>query len=102
MMVEPSLVLFYVASAITLGGALGVVMTRNIVYASFALLAAMMGVAGVFLLVFAEFLAESYMIYAACGARLREWIGEREEPVREAWERIYVVLRDSFGGVEYE
>ena len=57
MMVEPSLVLFYVASAITLGGALGVVMTRNIVYASFALLAAMMGVAGVFLLVFAEFLA---------------------------------------------
>jgi len=57
MMVEPSLVLFYVASAITLGGALGVVLTRNIVYASFALLAAMMGVAGVFLLVFAEFLA---------------------------------------------
>jgi len=41
MMVEPSLVLFYLASAITLGGALGVVMTRNIVYASFALLAAM-------------------------------------------------------------
>ena len=53
----PSLVLFYVASAVTLGGALGVVMTRNIVYAAFALLASLLGVAGVFLLVFAEFLA---------------------------------------------
>ena len=56
-MVSPSLVLFYVAGALTLGGALAVVMTRNIVYAAFALLAALIGVAGVFLLVFAEFLA---------------------------------------------
>ena len=56
-MVTPSLVLFYIAGALTLGGALGVVMTRNIVYAAFALLAAMTGVAGVFLLMFAEFLA---------------------------------------------
>jgi NADH-quinone oxidoreductase subunit J len=56
-MVDPSLVLFYVAGALTLGGALGVVMTRNIVYAAFALLAALIGVAGVFLLAFAEFLA---------------------------------------------
>lgn len=36
---------------------MGVVFTRNIVYAAFALLAAMLGVAGVFLLMFAEFLA---------------------------------------------
>ena len=57
MMVGPALVLFYIASAVTLGGALGVVMTRNIVYAAFALLASLLGVAGVFLLVFAEFLA---------------------------------------------
>ena len=56
-MVTPSLVLFYIAGALTLGGALGVVMTRNIVYAAFALLASLMGVAGVFLLMFAEFLA---------------------------------------------
>ena len=33
------------------------VLTRNIVYAAFALLVALLGVAGVFLLVFAEFLA---------------------------------------------
>ena len=56
-MVTGSLVLFYVAGALTLGGALGVVMTRNIVYAALALLMALMGVAGVFLLAFAEFLA---------------------------------------------
>ena len=52
-----SLFLFYLAGALTLGGALGVVMTRNIIYAAFALLAALMGVAGIFLLAFAEFLA---------------------------------------------
>ena len=56
-MVTPSLVLFYVAAALTLGGGLGVVMTRNIVYAAFALLASLLGVAGIFLLMFAEFLA---------------------------------------------
>ncbi|MCH8309481.1 MAG: NADH-quinone oxidoreductase subunit J [Chloroflexi bacterium] len=56
-MVEPSLVLFYIGAALILGGALGVVMTRNIVYAAFALLASLLGVAGIFLLVFAEFLA---------------------------------------------
>ena len=56
-MVSTSLVLFYFAAALVLGGALGVVLTRNIVYAAFALLAAMLGVGGVFLLMFAEFLA---------------------------------------------
>lgn len=56
-MVAPSLVLFYVAATLTIGGGLGVVMTRNIVHAAFALLVAMVGVAGVFLLMFAEFLA---------------------------------------------
>ena len=56
-MVAPSLVLFYIAATLTIGGGLGVVMTRNIVHAAFALLVAMVGVAGVFLLMFAEFLA---------------------------------------------
>ena len=56
-MLTPSLVLFYVVGALTLGGALGVVMTRNIVYAAFSLLASLMGVAGIFLLAFADFLA---------------------------------------------
>ncbi|MCY4528212.1 MAG: NADH-quinone oxidoreductase subunit J [Chloroflexi bacterium] len=52
-----SLIVFFIAAAIALGGALGVVMTRNIVYAAFSLLASLMGVAGLFLTAFAEFLA---------------------------------------------
>ena len=56
-MISGSLILFFVAAALVIGGGLGVVLTRNIVYAAFALLASMMGVAGVFLLMFAEFLA---------------------------------------------
>ena len=56
-MISPSLVFFYLAAALVIAGGLGVVFTRNIVYAAFALLASMLGVAGVFLLMFAEFLA---------------------------------------------
>ena len=56
-MVTPSLTLFYLAATLVMAGALGVVLTKNIVYAAFALLASLIGVAGVFLLMFAEFLA---------------------------------------------
>ncbi|MBI4338531.1 MAG: NADH-quinone oxidoreductase subunit J [Chloroflexi bacterium] len=52
-----SLVLFYLAGALALGGAVGVVGTRNVVHAALFLLVSLMGVAGIFLLVFAEFLA---------------------------------------------
>ena len=40
-----------------MAGGFGVVLARNIVYAAFALLIALVGTAGVFLLAFAEFLA---------------------------------------------
>jgi NADH-quinone oxidoreductase subunit J len=56
-MITPSLALFYLAATLVMAGALGVVLTRNIVHAAFALLASLLGVAGVFLLMFAEFLA---------------------------------------------
>ncbi len=56
-MISPSLLFFYAAAALVVAGGLGVVLTRNIVYAAFALLASLLGVAGVFLLMFAEFLA---------------------------------------------
>lgn len=52
--------------------------------------------------VFVEFLAETYMVYAACGQALRDKIQSYPPPVREAWERVYDVLRTSFHGVEYE
>ena len=54
--------LFYVTGALTLGGALVVVMSRNIVYAAFGLLASMVGVAGLFLLAYAEFLALAQLL----------------------------------------
>jgi len=56
-MITPSLILFYLAGAVTLGGALGVVLGRNVVYAAISLFVSLLGVAGVFLLAFAEFLA---------------------------------------------
>lgn len=61
-MITPTLALFYATGALTLGGALAVVMSRNIVYAAFGLLASMVGVAGLFLLAFAEFLALAQLL----------------------------------------
>lgn len=52
-----SLVIFYLASCIVIGGGLTVVMSRNIVYAAFGLIASLSGVAGIFILSFAPFLA---------------------------------------------
>ena len=61
-MITPTLILFYVAAALTLTGALVVVISRNIVYAAFGLLASMVGVAGLFLIAFAEFLALAQLL----------------------------------------
>ena len=52
-----SLVVFYILGAVCLGGALGVVVSRNVVHAALLLLLSLMGVAGVYLLLLAEFLA---------------------------------------------
>ncbi|MEE8442316.1 MAG: NADH-quinone oxidoreductase subunit J [Dehalococcoidia bacterium] len=86
-----SLVLFYIAGALALGGAVGVVGTRNIVHAALFLLAALMGVAGVYLLVFAEFLAlvqvliyggaiVIVVLFALMLTRLQEFRGAMENP----------------------
>lgn len=49
--------LFILLAVIVLGGGLGVVVTRNVVHAALALLASLLAVAGVYLILFAEFLA---------------------------------------------
>ena len=49
--------LFILLSALTLAGALGVVVTRNVVHAALALLVSLLAVAGVYIILFAEFLA---------------------------------------------
>ena len=51
------LAFFYIAGAVTLFGAIGVVVTRNVVYAALFLLVSLAGVAGTFVLLYAEFLA---------------------------------------------
>ena len=51
------LALFYIAGAVTLFGAIAVVTTRNVVHAALYLLASLAGVAGAFVLLYAEFLA---------------------------------------------
>jgi NADH:ubiquinone oxidoreductase subunit 6 (subunit J) len=60
-----SVIVFYVVAAVTVIGALGVVLDRNVVRATLSLLIAMLGVAGIFLVAFAEFLAlAQILIYA--------------------------------------
>ena len=49
--------IFYVVAAVTVAGALGVVLARNIVHAALFLILALLAVAGVFILLSAEFLA---------------------------------------------
>jgi NADH:ubiquinone oxidoreductase subunit 6 (subunit J) len=52
-----SLIVFWILGTISIVGAIGVVLDRNVVRASLMLLVALLGVAGVFLVAFAEFLA---------------------------------------------
>ncbi len=49
--------LFIIFAALTLGGGLGVVITRNVVHAALFLLVSLVAVAGVYLILLAEFLA---------------------------------------------
>ena len=52
-----SLIIFYIISAIVLFGSLGVIFSRNMMYAAFSLFFALLGTAGIFVLLLAEFLA---------------------------------------------
>ena len=49
--------LFIVLAVFTLGGGLAVVVTRNVVHAALALLVSLIAVAGIYLILYAEFLA---------------------------------------------
>ena len=55
---------FYAFASLTLAGALAVLLTRNVMYAAFFLLLTLLGVAGLFVLASADFLAVAQvMIY---------------------------------------
>lgn len=50
-------VFFYIFAATVIGGALGVVLLRNIVHAALGLIGSLLGVAGIYILLSVEFLA---------------------------------------------
>jgi hypothetical protein len=52
--------------------------------------------------VFVEFLAETYMIYAACGEGMRALIAALDDRARDAWTTVYEIFRESFFGIDYE
>jgi NADH-quinone oxidoreductase subunit J len=54
--VSISVAVFYLIAAITVGSALGVALANSIVYSAFALMGALLGVAGLFVLLGADFL----------------------------------------------
>jgi NADH-quinone oxidoreductase subunit J len=57
-------IIFYVFACITIAGALGVLLARNILYAAFSLVACLLGIAALYVLVSADFLAiTQIMIY---------------------------------------
>lgn len=87
-------VAFYVLAASILGGAIMMMATRNVVHATFWLLEVMVGTAGIYLLLSAEFLAlVQVLVYAGAVAVLTLFtvmltLRRREDAVREfpiAW-----------------
>jgi NADH-quinone oxidoreductase subunit J len=55
-------IIFYVFAAVTLGSAAVVVFSRSVIYAAFALLFAFFGVAGLYVLLMADFLAVTQLL----------------------------------------
>lgn len=59
-----TLAVFYLLAAVTVGSALGVALSRSIVYSAFALMGALLGVGGIFVLLGADFLgAVQLLVY---------------------------------------
>jgi len=48
-----------------------------------------------------EFVAETYLLYTACGSALREFILSQPDDIRDAWWRAYSIYLDGFDGVGY-
>jgi NADH-quinone oxidoreductase subunit J len=60
--VNAEVLVFYVLAAITVGSAAVVVLARSLIYSAFALLFTFVGVAGLYLLLGADFLAASQLL----------------------------------------
>ena len=58
----PEAIVFYLFAAISVGSALLVVLARSLIYSAFALLGAFFGVAGLYVLLGADFLAATQLL----------------------------------------
>jgi NADH-quinone oxidoreductase subunit J len=79
--------MFFVFGALTLGGALGVVVLRNPFYSVLALVVHLVALAGLFLLLHAEFLAAAQVVVYAGAVMVLyvfvvAYIGGADEPLR--------------------
>ena len=88
-LVTMSWFLFILLAVLTLGGALGVVLTRNVVHAALALLLSLIAVAGVYLILFAEFLALVQVLIYGGGGHNSTGFRNNADP----WQRIPAYLR---------
>ena len=102
---DVGLILFYILGGVTLMGGLGVVATRNIVYAALFLLLSLGAVAGLYVLLFAEFLAlvqvliyggaiTIVLLFAIMLTRLQDFRGIMDNP---QWPLALVAAAALFG-----
>lgn len=101
-------VAFALLAFASIGGAVGVLASRNVVHAAFWLLELMVAVAGLFLLLSAEFLAlVQLLVYAGAVSVLMLFVvmltlRRREDAVRPVdWSLSGAVLAVLFGGLIY-
>lgn len=101
-------VAFFALAFATVGGIVGVLASQNVVHAAFWLLEAMLAVAGLFLLLSAEFLAlVQLLVYAGAVSVLLLFVvmltlRRREDAIRPLDASLYAVaLAALFGGLIY-
>jgi NADH-quinone oxidoreductase subunit J len=89
---------FFSFIALTLGGAVAVLLTRNVLYAAYSLLLALLGVAGLFVFAGADFLAVSQLVIYVGGVLVLVLFGVMltHKPTRtatpEAAEQLNAIL----------
>lgn len=79
-------IVFFLFIALTLGGAATVLLTRNVLYAAYSLLLALIGVAGLFVFASADFLAVSQLVIYVGGVLVLVLFGVMltNKPVRSS------------------
>lgn len=99
------LIVFYVFAALALGSGVFILLTRNLMYAAFALFLALLGVAALFVLAGADFLAVAQLMVYVGGILVLLIFGimltrtADPEATSETPNRVLVALGNRFWGV---